>query len=83
MQEQMDRQFAEMVLNAAFRASRELGEMGVMAKEFCSEDVGPDLKYKLGYAIAEIAKVKERVYEAHPDLRQVVDARIDKYGRWS
>lgn len=83
MQGTMDRQFAEMVLNAVFRASRELGEMGTMAKTFCSEDIGPELKYKLGHAIAEIGQIAEQVYQSHPDLREIVEARIDAYGRWS
>jgi hypothetical protein len=79
----MDREFAIMTLNACFRASRELGETGTMVKAFSSDEAGLEIKSQIGMAIAEIGNVMESVFKLHPDLRDWIDERIEKYGRVS
>jgi hypothetical protein len=79
----MDREFAIMTLNACFRASRELGETATMVKAFSSPETGPQIKLQIALAMAEIGKVKDCVYQTHPDLHDWVEQRIEKYGRVS
>ena len=77
----MDGEFAQMVLAAAFRSSREIGELARMAKAFSEAEQGPRLKGQMVDVLAELGKLTEAVYEIHPDLRALVDARIEKYGK--
>jgi hypothetical protein len=79
----MDREFAILVLNACYRASRELGEIGVMTHDFAPGDEGKALKHQAGAAVAEIGRITESIFKAHPDLEAYVEGRIDKYGRLS
>ena len=79
----MDRDFAILMLNACYRASREMGEMGVMIEEFSPGEDSHKVKMEIGMAIAEIGRVTESVFRAHPDLETYVESRIEKFGRVS
>ena len=79
----MDRNFAIMVLNSCYRACKDLGEVGVMVKEFSSESDGINIKEKIGLSIAEIGAIITYIYEVVPDLEAYVEERIEKYGRLS
>lgn len=79
----MDREFAVLVLNACYRASREMGEIGVMAREFSSDADGADLKMQAGHVIAEIGRITEAIYKLHPELEAYVESQIDRFGRVS
>lgn len=79
----MDREFAILLINACFRASREMGQMGTMVREFTPDETGDAVKSQIGYAMAEIGKVMSQVYEAHPDLETYVEHQIDKFGQVS
>ncbi|CAN5344904.1 hypothetical protein BH09PSE1_BH09PSE1_26060 [soil metagenome] len=79
----MDRGFAILVLNACFRASRELGEAATAVEAFSSEEEGRRLKLQLGASVGEIGRITESIYDTHPDLREYVEQQIDKYGRLS
>lgn len=79
----MDREFAILILNACYRASREIGEMAVMAQEFSPDETGRSIKLQAGLVVAEIGRITEAVFEAHPDLKAYVESRIDKFGRVS
>lgn len=79
----MERDFAILVLNACYRASREMGEMGVMMDEFAPGEDGHKLKMEIGMAIAEIGRVTESVFKVHPDLEAYIESRIEKFERVS
>ena len=79
----MDREFGILLLNACYRASREMGEMGVMIKEFSPGEDGHKVKMEIGMAIAEIGRVTESVFRAHPDLEAYIESQIEKFGRVS
>jgi hypothetical protein len=79
----MDREFAILMLNACYRASREIGEIGVMAQEFSPGEDGRGVKMQAGVVIAEIGKLTDAVFHAHPDLEAYVESRIGKFGRLS
>lgn len=79
----MDGEFAILVLNACYRASRELGDIGVMSQDFAPGEEGKALKYQAAGVIGEIGKITETIFKVHPDLEQYVEGRIDKFGRLS
>jgi hypothetical protein len=79
----MDKGFAVLVLNACFRASREIGEVATMVEAHAPDDEASRLKSQMGMAVAEIGRVTESIYKMHPDLYDHVDAQIEKYGRLS
>ena len=79
----MDRELAVLVLNACYRASRELGEMGVMVGELAPGNDGRNIKMQSGAAIGEIGKITEAIFRVHPDLEAYVESRIDRFGRVS
>ena len=79
----MDREFGILLLNACYRASREMGEMGVMIEEFSPGEEGHKVKMEIGMAIAEIGRVTESVFRMHPDLEAYVEGQIDRFGRLS
>lgn len=79
----MDRDLAILVLNACYRASRELGEAGVMVGELAPGEPGRTVKMDVGMAIAEIGKVTGSIFREHPDLEAYVEGRLDKFGRLS
>jgi|GEM_PF-2684712 len=79
----MDREFAILILNACYRASRELGEIGVMVQEFAPDAEGRAIKLQAGATIGEIGKITEAVFKRHPDLEAYVESQIDKFGRIS
>lgn len=79
----MDREFAVLILNACYRASRELGEVGVMIEEFEPGEEGRSIKLQAGAAIGEIGRITEAVFKLHPDLEAYVESQITKYGRVS
>jgi hypothetical protein len=79
----MDRDFAVLILNACYRASREMGEVGVMAREFAPGEDGDAIKSQAGWVIAEIGKITETVFKAHPDLEAYVERQINTFGRVS
>jgi hypothetical protein len=79
----MDRDFAVLILNACYRASREMGEVGVMAREFAPGEDGDAIKSQAGWVIAEIGKITETVFKAHPDLEAYVEHQITTFGRVS
>ena len=79
----MDREFAILVLNACYRASSEIGGIGVAVEQFAPEDDGRAIKLQAGFVVAEIGRLTEAVFKAHPDLEQYVEHQIDKFGRLS
>ena len=79
----MDRELAVLVVNACYRACRELGEMGVMVGDLAPNDDGHHIKMQSGAAIGEIGKITEAIFKIHPDLEAYVESRIDKFGRVS
>lgn len=79
---EFDREFGILVLNACYRASWEIGEIGVLAREFSPKD-GEAVRRQAGMIIAEIGKLTEGVFRQHPDLEAYVEGRINKFGRVS
>ena len=79
----MDKDFAILMINACYRASREIGEIGVMIREFVPGSEGTDIKMQAGAVVAEIGKITETIYKKYPELESYVESRIDKYGRVS
>ena len=79
----MDRELAILILNACYRASRELGEIGVMVQEHAPGADSRAIKLQAGITIAEIGKITEAVFDQHPDLEAHVESQIDKFGRLS
>ena len=79
----MDREIAILVVNACYRACRELGEMALMIGELAPDDDGRNIKMQSGSAIGEIGKITEAIFRIHPDLEAYVESRIDKFGRVS
>jgi hypothetical protein len=77
----IDRELALLILNACYRASREMGEVGVLVA-----DIAPGEKrifQQAGWVIAEIGKITETLFEAHPGLEAHVERQIQKFGRLS
>lgn len=79
----MDRNLAILIINACYRASKELGEMGVMVKEFTNDEFGTEIKHQVGQSIAEIGAITDTIFKLHPDLEQYVEDQIDRFGRVS
>lgn len=79
----MDRELAILVLNACYRASRELGEAGVMVGELAPGEPGHSIKMQAGRAVGEIGRITEAIFAIHPDLEAYVERRIEKFGRLS
>ena len=79
----MDRELAVLVVNACYRACRELGEMGMMVGDLASNHDGHHIKMQSGAAIGEIGKITDAIFKIHPDLEAYVESRIEKFGRVS
>ena len=79
----MDRELAILVVNACYRASREIGEMGALVGQLEPSEEGRQIKMQSGAAIGEIGKITEAIFRSHPDLEAYVEGRIDKFGRVS
>ena len=79
----MDKEFAVLILNACYRASRELGEIGVMVQDFAPGQDGRSIKLQAGATIGEIGKITEAVFKLHPDLEGYVESQISRFGRVS
>ncbi len=79
----MDREFGILILNACYRASREIGEVGGSVQEFSPNEDGARIKRQAGFVIAEIGKITEAVFALHPDLEPYVEGQIAKFGRLS
>lgn len=79
----MDRNLAILVINACYRSSKELGEMGVMVGEFTHDEIGTKIKHQAGQSIAEIGAIADAIFKLHPDLEQYVEDQIDRFGRVS
>ena len=79
----MDKAAAILVLNACYRASKELGEMGVMMEDLYPDEKGIEIKHQAGRSIAEIGIIIEVIFELHPELERYVEEQIDRFGRVS
>jgi hypothetical protein len=79
----MDRDLAILVINACYRASKELGEMGILIGELGSDEFGVKIKHQAGRSIGEIGSITEAIFKLHPDLEQYVEGQIDRFGRVS
>lgn len=54
-----------------------------MARELLPGEDGNRIKLQAGRAIAEIGRMLDTVFEAHPDLEAYVEGQINKFGRVS
>ncbi len=79
----MDRAAAILVLNACYRASKELGEMGVMMEDLYPDEQGAEIKHQAGRSIAEIGIITEAIFKLHPELERYVEEQIERFGRVS
>lgn len=79
----MDRDLAILVINACYRASKELGEMGVLVGELEPDEFGLKIKHQAGRSIGEIGSITETIFKLHPDLEQYVGSQLDRFGRVS
>lgn len=79
----MERDFAILVINACYRASREIGEIGTMAKKFAPGEEGKEIKSQVGFVISEIGRITDSVFMDHPDLKDYVENQINKFGKVS
>ena len=79
----MDRNLAILVINACYRASKELGEMGVMMEEFTHDEFGTKIRHQAGQSIAEIGAITDTIFKLHPDLERYVEDQIGRFGRVS
>ncbi len=80
---EFDRDFAILILNACYRASREIGEMAVSVREHSPPAVGDEIKSQAGHVIGEIGRITEMVFKQHPDLEAYIEDRIKRFGRLS
>jgi hypothetical protein len=78
----MDKQIAEFTLNASFRAAAELIRTLDLAQLNCSPEDYDALRSRVATAIAEIGEIQNWAFNAHPDLKTLVDERIEKYGQF-
>ena len=81
--ERMDREAAILVLNACYRAAREMGELGVAIEGFAPGTDGREIKMQAGMVIAEIGRITDTIFQMHPDLEAYVESRIERFGRFS
>lgn len=78
----MDKELAEYVVKVAFKSESDLIDLIPLLKEHCNEN-----EYKkLAVAIATVAatintEILDIVYDAHPEIRNDVDRKINEYGR--
>jgi len=79
----LDRNLAILVLNACYRASKELGEMGVMVGELCHDELSTKIRRQAGQSIAEIGVITDTIFKLHPELEQYVEDQIERFGRVS
>lgn len=80
----MDESLARIVAVAAWRSTRELGDLVPLLKEHCSEEVYGDLLLGVAKALAEIStEVLNPVYAMHPQLEQEFERSVTRYGRTS
>ena len=79
----MDRAAAILVLNACYRASKEMGEIGVMMEDLYPDEDGIKIKHQAGYSIAEIGVITEMIFKLHPELKRYVEEQIGRFGRVS
>ena len=79
----MNKSLSILIVNACYRASRELGEMGVMVGELAPDERGLEMKHLAGQAIADIGAITEAVFKLHPDLERYVEDQIQRFGRVS
>lgn len=79
----IDRELAVLILNACYRACRELGEMHALVQRVLPGEDGNKIKFQAGRAIAKIGRITETVFETHPDLEAYVESQINKFGRVS
>ncbi len=79
----MNRDLAILIINACYRASRELGEMGVMVSEQGGDELGLKIKNQAGRSIGEIGLITEELFKLYPDLEQYVEGQISRFGRVS
>ncbi|MCK4840357.1 MAG: hypothetical protein KAT04_00580 [Methylococcales bacterium] len=78
----MDKELAEYAVKVAFKSESDLNDLIPLLKEHCSEN-----EYKkLAIAIATVAstintEILNHIYDAHPEIRDDVDRKINEYGR--
>jgi hypothetical protein len=78
----MDREVALFVLNAANAASRQLADLAPLLQEHCDEETARKFRHAIGQVLATITfEVQNPVFALQPELREEIDARVERYGR--
>jgi len=77
----MDKELAMLIVNAAIRSQRELGDIVPLIKEHCTPEEYNVLLLATGSAIYEASLIMERVYDLHPKLKDEFEGRLNKFGR--
>jgi hypothetical protein len=77
----MDRELAQMVVNTASRAAKEMGNLMPLLKEHGSGTNDEVVRLAIAAAVYEIGLVRDRIFDQYPDLRSASEQRLEKYNR--
>ena len=78
----MEKELASHVVRAAFRSATRLEELLPLLKDHCSEEEGKKYRTAIASAIAHIHReLTDKVFSAHPLLREEIESIVNKYGR--
>ncbi len=57
--------------------------MNALVQDISPGEDGSKIKLQAGWVIAEIGRIAETVFKAHPDLEAYIESQINKFGRVS
>jgi len=77
----MDREIAQMIVGTASRAAMEIGNLMPLLKQHGDGEKDNPVRQAIASAVYEVGLIYDQVFAQHPDLRQEIEARLNKYRR--
>jgi len=78
----MDKRIARHIVAISFKAVEPLQQMLPFLKEHCAEDEYKAYSLAVANVLAEVTlELNNKVFAAHPELKNEIDEDIKKYGR--
>jgi len=79
----MERELAKHVVVTGFRSSSVLQELIPLLKKHCNPDEYEQFAKAIASVIAETSlEILNPIFQKYPDLKEEVDKKIDKYGKF-
>ena len=78
----MDRDLANMILNATHSSERELANLVPFIKEHCDKDDYDRMSIAIATVLHDLdSTIRRPIYQEHPDLEREIEDRVERFGR--